>query len=351
VQTSMAERNAGVPADKRIEARVGIHLGDVVEEADGDLMGDAVNVAARLESICEPGGICLSEDAYRQVRDKLQVRFSDLGEQHLKNIVRPVRAYALRLGVAVSAPAVGRKARNEAPVGSVRAAAFVAVLIAAGWFGWREFAAPPAPVPVAAVGTPSSASAEAPVGMQARQVAPFEKVEVSGPWTLDLTVGQPQLVAVAADPEALAHVVTEVQGGTLRVFLDRLWGASFDGDLHLAARISVPRPAGLQAHGGGAAKISGFAGGETAFAIDGAWKINAGGRLDTLKLVINGSGEASFDTLAAADVSLVINGSGEAQVRAERTLDVVVNGSGAVRYAGSPSIKQVIHGSGSLAAM
>src|SRR5271165_7249053 len=91
VQTSMAERNAGVPADKRIEARVGIHLGDVVEEADGDLMGDAVNVAARLQSICEPGGICLSEDAYRQVRDKLQVRFSDLGEQSLKNIVRPVR--------------------------------------------------------------------------------------------------------------------------------------------------------------------------------------------------------------------------------------------------------------------
>src|SRR5208337_5181596 len=131
VQTSKAERNAGGPADKRIQARVGIHLGDVIEEADGDLMGDAVNVAARLESICEPGGICLSEDAYRQVRDKLQVRFSDLGEQHLKNIVRPVRAYALRLGVAVSAPAVGRKARNEAPVGSVRAAAFVAVLIAA----------------------------------------------------------------------------------------------------------------------------------------------------------------------------------------------------------------------------
>jgi class 3 adenylate cyclase len=71
VQTGIAERNAGVPADKRIEARVGIHLGDVIEEADGDLMGDAVNVAARLQFICEPGGICLSEDAYRQVRDKL----------------------------------------------------------------------------------------------------------------------------------------------------------------------------------------------------------------------------------------------------------------------------------------
>ena len=66
----MVERNAGVPPDRRIEFRIGIHLGDVVEESDGDLMGDGVNIAARLEGIAEPGGICLSEDAYRQVRDK-----------------------------------------------------------------------------------------------------------------------------------------------------------------------------------------------------------------------------------------------------------------------------------------
>ena len=72
VQNGMVERNAGVPEDRRIEFRIGVHLGDVVEEADGDLMGDGVNIAARLESIAEPGGICLSEDAYRQVRDKAQ---------------------------------------------------------------------------------------------------------------------------------------------------------------------------------------------------------------------------------------------------------------------------------------
>ena len=71
VQNGMVERNAGVSADRRIEFRIGIHLGDVVEESDGDLMGDGVNIAARLEGICEPGGICLSEDAYRQVRDKI----------------------------------------------------------------------------------------------------------------------------------------------------------------------------------------------------------------------------------------------------------------------------------------
>ena len=94
VQRGMVERNAGAPDDSRIDYRVGIHLGDVVEEADGDLMGDGVNVAARLEGICEPGGICLSEDAYRQVRGKLQETFVDLGDQNLKNIAHPVRAYA-----------------------------------------------------------------------------------------------------------------------------------------------------------------------------------------------------------------------------------------------------------------
>ena len=68
LQNAMVERNAGVPEDRRIEFRVGIHVGDVVEESDGDLMGDGVNIAARLEGVCDPGAICLSEDAYRRVR-------------------------------------------------------------------------------------------------------------------------------------------------------------------------------------------------------------------------------------------------------------------------------------------
>ena len=85
VQTGMVERNMGLPPEKRIEFRVGVHLGDVVEESDGDLMGDGVNIAARLEGIAEPGGICLSEDAYRQVRDKLREEFIDLeiGRAHV----------------------------------------------------------------------------------------------------------------------------------------------------------------------------------------------------------------------------------------------------------------------------
>src|SRR5208282_5080809 len=78
-----------------IEFRVGIHLGDVVEERDGDLMGDGVNIAARLEGVAKPGAICLSEDAYRQVRARLDLKVSDLGLTPLKNIVEPVRIYSV----------------------------------------------------------------------------------------------------------------------------------------------------------------------------------------------------------------------------------------------------------------
>ncbi len=102
VQNGMVERNAGLSTERRIEFRIGIHLGDVVEESDGDLMGDGVNIAARLEGIAKPNGICLSEDAYRQVRTRLDLPVNDLGLTQLKNIAEPVRAYLLELGGPVS---------------------------------------------------------------------------------------------------------------------------------------------------------------------------------------------------------------------------------------------------------
>ena len=98
VQTGLIERNAGVPQNRRIEFRVGIHVGDIVEESDGDLMGDGVNIAARLEGIAAPGSICLSEDAYRQVKQRLDLKVSDLGPIQLKNIAEPVRVYSLEVG-------------------------------------------------------------------------------------------------------------------------------------------------------------------------------------------------------------------------------------------------------------
>jgi TolB-like protein len=105
LQRLSAERNAGIAGDRRMEWRIGLHIGDVLVEGD-DILGDGVNIAARLEGIAEPGGIYISEDAFRQVRGKVEVDFADLGEQSLKNIARPVRVYALRAeGLAGDAPA------------------------------------------------------------------------------------------------------------------------------------------------------------------------------------------------------------------------------------------------------
>jgi adenylate cyclase len=116
VQHAMVERNAGVPLEKRIEFRIGIHLGDVVEESDGDLMGDGVNIAARLEGVCEPGAICLSEDAYRQVSGRLDMAVTDLGPTQLKNIERSIRVYSLQVGIPAQAkPATEPKAPERPP--------------------------------------------------------------------------------------------------------------------------------------------------------------------------------------------------------------------------------------------
>jgi hypothetical protein len=98
VQTGLIERNAGVPPERRIECRVGVHLGDVVEESDGDLMGDGVNIAARLEGVAKPGAICLSEQAYWQVKGRLDLKVTDLGATQLKNIAEPIHVYSLEVG-------------------------------------------------------------------------------------------------------------------------------------------------------------------------------------------------------------------------------------------------------------
>ena len=110
-QRGMAERNAGVSDGQRIEIRIGVHVGDVIIE-EGDIFGDGVNIAARLESLAQPGGICISDDAYRQVRDKLDVNFQDSGEQELKNIARPVRVYQLHPDAQV--PVVNKSGKDLA---------------------------------------------------------------------------------------------------------------------------------------------------------------------------------------------------------------------------------------------
>ena len=103
MQNGMIERNAGLPPERRIEFRIGIHIGDVVEESDGDLMGDGVNIAARLEGIAVPGAICLSEQAYWQVKGRLDLAVRDLGPTQLKNIVEPIRIYSIKIGAPADA--------------------------------------------------------------------------------------------------------------------------------------------------------------------------------------------------------------------------------------------------------
>ena len=113
-QTGVVERNAGLAPETRIELRIGIHLGDMVEEADGDLMGDGVNIAARLEGLCAPGAICLSGDAYRQLKGRLDLAVSDLGLKELKNIADPIRVYSLEVGKPAK-PALASTAEKSAP--------------------------------------------------------------------------------------------------------------------------------------------------------------------------------------------------------------------------------------------
>jgi adenylate cyclase len=133
VQNAMVDRNAGVPEDRRIVWRIGIHIGDVVEESDGDLMGDGVNIAARLEGIAAPGAICLSEDAYRQVKGTLDLAVTDLGPTRLKNIVEPLRVYSLEVGVPAKAkkrPSLVRRVAGVAALLTVMAAGAWVLLVA-----------------------------------------------------------------------------------------------------------------------------------------------------------------------------------------------------------------------------
>ena len=145
LQNAIVERNAGVPENRRIEFRVGIHVGDVVEESDGDLMGDGVNVAARLESIAKPGAICLSEQAYRQVKGRLDLTVTDLGPTELKNIAQPIHVYSLQVGDARAGEAGetrdardARRAHAEEAAARARAvaAALAAVLIVFAGGAW-----------------------------------------------------------------------------------------------------------------------------------------------------------------------------------------------------------------------
>src|SRR5215471_14761044 len=157
VQRGMAERNAETPPENRIEFRVGVNLGDVIAEA-GDIFGDGVNVAARLEALAEPGGICVSRMVRDNARDRLDYAFEDMGEQGVKNIARPVHVFALRPETIAEMPipdmpvAMPRRRRGVvAPIAAIVATVLIIPMIV--WWVWlvpRTTSTPPAIVAAAA---------------------------------------------------------------------------------------------------------------------------------------------------------------------------------------------------------
>ncbi len=204
VQNAMVERNSGVPEDQRIEFRIGVHLGDVVEEDDGDLMGDGVNIAARLESVAKPGAICLSEDAYRQVKSRLDMNVSDLGPTALKNIAEPLRVYSVEVGKPAAAPAPKPAPRGWlAPL----AAALAALIVMAGAAVWYLTAGKPAATVVSSAPAPAARS-----GVPTIAVLPFANA-TGNPQYDPLTQRIGQKTRNAAGNETIWRIVGS-PGGT-----------------------------------------------------------------------------------------------------------------------------------------
>jgi class 3 adenylate cyclase len=114
VQREMVGHSAGVAQDLRLEFRIGIHVGDIIID-DNDIFGDGVNIAARLEGIGEAGGVCISDDAQRQIRGKVDIALDDMGPQVLKNIAEPMRAWRVRIDQASAAPAIAKASAGSAP--------------------------------------------------------------------------------------------------------------------------------------------------------------------------------------------------------------------------------------------
>jgi TolB-like protein/class 3 adenylate cyclase/cytochrome c-type biogenesis protein CcmH/NrfG len=177
VQVQMAERNAAAFPDGRIEWRIGIHQGDIVAE-DGDIFGDGVNIAARLEGLAQPGGVCVSARVQEDVAGKVDLAFEDLGEQQLKNIARPVHVYAMRPTAAGASPPEPAQARRflSRQRTVVAAALIAAVGIAnAVWWAWPQRNVPTFAVPTA---SPQSRSGAASVAVPRLSfvVLPFENL-------------------------------------------------------------------------------------------------------------------------------------------------------------------------------
>jgi len=170
LQTAMAESNAPLPPDRRIEIRIGIHQGDIVVE-DGDIFGDGVNTAARLEGLAEPGGICVSAGVHEDAAGKVDLAFRDLGEQQLKNIARPLRAYAVRAPASPTRPSRRRILTSRLAAGALILA--VAGIGATAWWAWPRMSPPGTTAQGVPTASPPPASEAKPAPRLSIVVLPF----------------------------------------------------------------------------------------------------------------------------------------------------------------------------------
>ena len=186
---------------------------------------------------------------------------------------------------------------------------------------------------------------------ETRAIAPFHAIAFQGSWTVEVTLGKEQSVVLEGDKAVLAHVKSDVVDGQLRLGIEDDHSSIFQHlDVgHLTARITVPSLTAFALHGSGKANIVGFTGGTAAFALDGSGNLSADGHVDTLALVVNGSGTADFSHLVSDKASTTINGSGDITVRPNLSLAAVINGSGQVNYIGdSAKVTSVVNGSGTV---
>ena len=176
VQAALKTRNESLPESSRLHFRIGINLGDVMVKGD-DLLGDGVNVAARLEGIADPGGICISSSVYDQIAGKLDLGFVEMGEQSLKNIDRPIRAYSVQPGVAGVRPARSRKGKRSAAAVLAGLAVFAALAAGAWWAYVGPGSTSPAPARPQPVPAASLAPAAATGGGEAAKREEERKAE------------------------------------------------------------------------------------------------------------------------------------------------------------------------------
>lgn len=185
---------------------------------------------------------------------------------------------------------------------------------------------------------------------QNRDVPSFQEIVLEGSGRLEITTGKAHAVVLDGEKETLDQVKTEVRNGKLYIGRKSKSFWSFDfSNRSFTARVALPQLEGASIMGSGLITATGLDGGDTHFTIDGSGKIEAAGRVKSLRLVINGSADADLPDLAAETAKVIINGSGRIMINAEKDLDVAVNGTGKVTYLGSPAqVSQKINGSGSI---